>query len=263
MSVVHPAVHVVHPTSTSQPLIALSCVAVATGPSCSETQPCISSDPSDPSMHSCTFMRSLPPTNLPVPRFAFSLRSFFLLFLTSFLRSFLLFFFLLIIFQYAKMLRSMQGYAVIATGVRLAVSCSSGKAGGGGRNNVLNTQGTGKLGDNVSSVFGSKFLGTLTPVSVEYREGALTGVPSTVDGEGETADAPSDAEPASAPASATATIAGYVSKCGLGVGRSDSDRQFWYINGRPVDLPRFTKVLDDAPLSRHAGIKPTTNALTH
>jgi DNA mismatch repair protein PMS2 len=155
------------------------------------------------------------------------------------------------------MLRSMQGYAVIATGVRLAVSCSSSKASGGVRSNVLNTQGTGKLGDNVSSVFGSKFLGTLTPVSVEYREGAeagaCAGVPITVKGEGETADAPSDTDPASA------TIAGYVSKCGLGVGRSDSDRQFWYINGRPVDLPRFTKVLDDEPPLLHQH----TNTNTH
>ncbi len=32
-------------------------------------------------------------------------------------------------------------------------------------------------------------------------------------------------------------IEGLVSKCGAGVGRSDNDRQFFFINGRPVDHP--------------------------
>jgi DNA mismatch repair protein PMS2 len=38
------------------------------------------------------------------------------------------------------------------------------------------------------------------------------------------------------------TITGYVSKAGSGVGRSDNDRQFLYCNGRPVDIPKFSKV---------------------
>lgn len=40
-------------------------------------------------------------------------------------------------------------------------------------------------------------------------------------------------------------ISGLVSKVGLGVGRSDNDRQFTFVNGRPVDLPRFAKVLNE------------------
>lgn len=33
---------------------------------------------------------------------------------------------------------------------------------------------------------------------------------------------------------------GMVSKAGEGVGRADNDRQFIYVNGRPVDLPKVT-----------------------
>lgn len=44
---------------------------------------------------------------------------------------------------------------------------------------------------------------------------------------------------------AECTVRGLVSKVGLGVGRSDNDRQFTFCNGRPVDLPRFAKVLNE------------------
>lgn len=35
-------------------------------------------------------------------------------------------------------------------------------------------------------------------------------------------------------------IWGMVSKAGEGVGRADNDRQFFYVNDRPVDLPKVT-----------------------
>ena len=41
------------------------------------------------------------------------------------------------------------------------------------------------------------------------------------------------------------TINGYISRVGVGVGRADNDRQFVFCNGRPVDLPKFTKVLNE------------------
>jgi hypothetical protein len=37
----------------------------------------------------------------------------------------------------------------------------------------------------------------------------------------------------------------YVSKARLGCGRASADQQFFYMNGRPVDLPRVGKVLND------------------
>lgn len=56
-------------------------------------------------------------------------------------------------------------------------------------------------------------------------------------------DAASELSPAALPAECS--VRGLVSKVGLGVGRSDNDRQFTFCNGRPVDLPRFAKVLNE------------------
>lgn len=39
--------------------------------------------------------------------------------------------------------------------------------------------------------------------------------------------------------------AGWVSKATAGSGRAAGDRQFFYINGRPVDLPKAAKVLNE------------------
>ena len=36
-----------------------------------------------------------------------------------------------------------------------------------------------------------------------------------------------------------------MSKVTVGSGRAAGDRQFFFINGRPVDLPRFTKALNE------------------
>ena len=41
------------------------------------------------------------------------------------------------------------------------------------------------------------------------------------------------------------TISGFISRVGTGIGRSDNDRQFIFCNGRPVDLPKFSKVLNE------------------
>ena len=46
----------------------------------------------------------------------------------------------------------------------------------------------------------------------------------------------------------------FVSKATAGSGRAGGDRQFFFINGRPVDLPRFTKALNESfrSLSSHS-----------
>lgn len=41
------------------------------------------------------------------------------------------------------------------------------------------------------------------------------------------------------------TISGFVSRSGVGVGRGDNDRQFIFCNGRPVDLMKFNRVLNE------------------
>ena len=68
--------------------------------------------------------------------------------------------------------------------------------------------------DNVSNVFGSKFRKSLMEIDFELPH--------------------------------VSKVIGLISKTGHGVGRSDSDRQFFYVNGRPVHLPTFAKGLNES-----------------
>lgn len=103
-----------------------------------------------------------------------------------------------------------------------------------------------KLGDNVTNVFGAKFLSTLSPVDIsldkegDEEEDGEDGSSGQVE-----ATTPPVVEQEAASSSAPKTawdsrrrIWGMVSKAGEGVGRSDNDRQFLYLNGRPVDMPK-------------------------
>ena len=69
--------------------------------------------------------------------------------------------------HYAKALRALQAYAVVASGVRLSVSQTDSK---GKRSSVLSTQGAGKLGGAVANVFGAKFFQELQPIKVDIRD---------------------------------------------------------------------------------------------
>lgn len=41
------------------------------------------------------------------------------------------------------------------------------------------------------------------------------------------------------------TVNGFISKVGVGVGRGDNERQFMFCNGRPVDLSKFVKTVNE------------------
>ncbi|CAM9754240.1 unnamed protein product, partial [Choristocarpus tenellus] len=121
--------------------------------------------------------------------------------------------------QFNKLLRAMQAYALISLGIRITVTNVKSK---GGKQTLIGTQYNNKLGDNVTNVFGAKFLSTLVAVEVCINKDS---------GEDVMLDQESGSD-------GVRSIWGMVSKAGEGVGRSDNDRQFLYLNGRPVDLPK-------------------------
>ena len=176
------------------------------------------------------------------------------------------------------MVRIVQSYALISVGVKIIVTNTNAS---GEKQTLLATQSGGKLSDNVSILFGAKFAGSLLPVDLrvdlQSRPGtAEAGAAGEGPGDGqgleayvddscestlgekespssvaasqeqvfsaETAAGEGSAEQSAAP---TVRVCGLVSKVGLGVGRSDNDRQFTFCNGRPVDLPRFSKALNE------------------
>ena len=119
--------------------------------------------------------------------------------------------------EYGKALAVLQAYALVSVDARLIVSHQpSGKH--AKRQTVLHTQGDleGGVLANVATVFGAATAQSLVAVD---------------------ADLPGGGERA---------LRGYVSKpTAPNAGRASGDRQFFYVNGRPVDLPRFSKVVNE------------------
>lgn len=100
-----------------------------------------------------------------------------------------------------------------------------------------------KLDDNVTNVFGAKFLKTLSTVSICLpEEGARNEEEEEEEEEDEDKKQGKQGVATSSGAQKAKDgerkIWGMVSKAGVGVGRADNDRQFLYLNGRPVDLPK-------------------------
>ncbi len=113
--------------------------------------------------------------------------------------------------DYGKMLALLQAYALICRSVRLVVTHAVGHA---PRSTVVHTQGAGTLRDNIITVLGAKAVAGLQPFEAALPHGC--------------------------------TASGFVSLPAAGAGRASGDRQFLYVNGRPVDLPRVAKTLNEA-----------------
>lgn len=101
--------------------------------------------------------------------------------------------------------------------------------------------------DNISSVFGSKFLSTLLPLTVNVEDDMA--VPSdAVDDSPSRKEAAREGDEENESSSAcqeTLRCVGFVSKPREGVGRSDSDRQYVFCNGRPVEVPRIHRLFNE------------------
>lgn len=78
---------------------------------------------------------------------------------------------------------------------------------------VLKTQGSGSLKDNIITLFGMNTFNCLQPLTLCISDGC--------------------------------EVDGFVSKPGQGNGRNIGDRQFFYVNGRPVDMPKITKLVNE------------------
>ena len=119
--------------------------------------------------------------------------------------------------EYGKALAVLQAYALVSVDARLIVSHHLGNK-HAKRATVLHTQGNleGGVLANVATVFGAKVAQSLTRVDVDL------------------------------PGGGGCALRGYVSApTAPNAGRASGDRQFFYVNGRPVDLPRFSKALNE------------------
>ena len=111
--------------------------------------------------------------------------------------------------HFAKALRALHAYALVARGTRLRVTNASRCAKSSKPAPVVLQARAGRsLAEAAASVFGAKFAESLEPVAESF-------------------------------------VTGLVSRA-LGVGRAEGDRQFFFVNGRPVDLPKLTRAANDA-----------------
>ncbi|KAG9333652.1 hypothetical protein JZ751_010721 [Albula glossodonta] len=129
--------------------------------------------------------------------------------------------------EYTKMIHVLQSYCIISTGVR--ITCTN-QVGQGKRSVVLCTSGSHSMKDNIGAVFGPKQLQSLLPFqqvpptdSIQEDYG-LRGV-----------ELPED----------FFKLGGFVSRGDHGVGRSSTDRQFFFINSRPCDPSKVSKLVNE------------------
>ncbi|KAG3012547.1 hypothetical protein JG687_00011676 [Phytophthora cactorum] len=149
--------------------------------------------------------------------------------------------------HYAKLLKVLQAYAVSCANVKICVFNITGK--NASRHVVLATQAHQTMGENIANVFGTKFFRTLLRVDFELKS-SLKNEESDKDDVGNEGDSDSEQKSSSMEIEDNLSgqerkVEGYVSKVGAGVGRSDNDRQFFFINGRPFDLPKMAKTLNE------------------
>ncbi|CAN1353276.1 DNA mismatch repair protein PMS1 [Linum perenne] len=113
--------------------------------------------------------------------------------------------------EFGKLISLLNAYALIAKGVRFICSNTTAK---NAKSVVLKTQGSDSLKDNIITVLGVNIFSCLQPVSIPISDGCK--------------------------------VDGFLSKPGQGSGRNLGDRQYYFVNGRPVDMPKVNKLVNEA-----------------
>ncbi|XP_012587203.1 PREDICTED: mismatch repair endonuclease PMS2 [Condylura cristata] len=129
--------------------------------------------------------------------------------------------------EYARMVQVLHAYCIISPGIR--VNCTN-QVGQGRRQPVLCTSGSSSMKENIGAIFGQKQLQSLIP---------FVQLP------------PSDPVCEEYGLSCSDTlhnlfcISGFISHCTHGVGRSSTDRQFFFINRRPCDPAKVSRLVNE------------------
>ena len=111
--------------------------------------------------------------------------------------------------EYQRLLRRLQAYTLIHTSIRFSCSNQTAK----GRSTILSTPGNGKILDSFTSIFGARVRDSLTDVKLKIND--------------------------------EISVDGMMSKASGGCGLSSTDRQFMFLNKRPVDIARLSKMLNE------------------
>ncbi|KAK5657680.1 hypothetical protein OQA88_2752 [Cercophora sp. LCS_1] len=142
--------------------------------------------------------------------------------------------------EWNKVVSLLNQYACVQTGIKFTVSQQPTK---GKRMVMFSTKGNPTTRDNIINVFGVKTMNALIVLDLTL-ELKPTGGPIR---KGKAVDTGSSTE---------VHIVGHVSRPTHGEGRQTPDRQMFYVNGRPCNLPQFTKVFNEVYRSYNASQMP-------
>lgn len=128
--------------------------------------------------------------------------------------------------EFGRMVTLLTGYCLVATEVN--ISCSNFTE-GGRKQMILNSQGSQAVRERIATVYGTKEAAKLleiqqcAPTEEILEEFSLT---------------------ESVVQASSTRIEGYISSCAHGSGRSSADRQFVFVNSRPCEMPKLTKLVN-------------------
>ncbi|XP_045596579.2 mismatch repair endonuclease PMS2 isoform X1 [Procambarus clarkii] len=132
--------------------------------------------------------------------------------------------------EFSKMVQVLYSYCLISTEVRITCTNHTDK---GKKSIVVSTSGHSTVKENISSIFGVKQVSSLLELQQESASSDVL------------AEYGVDSDIVATQENTLFTLEGYVSSCAHGQGRSAADRQFYFINSRPCDPARVTKVVNE------------------
>ncbi|KAH9870919.1 hypothetical protein J1614_006491, partial [Plenodomus biglobosus] len=136
--------------------------------------------------------------------------------------------------EYNKVLQLLNAYACISVGVKFSVSNLMPK---GKKTIAFSTNANPSTKDNISNVYGAKTITALIPLNLSFELD-----PSAQPGATQNAKNWSTQE---GPGSRTVRIEGHVSRPVVGEGRQTPDRQMFFVNSRPCNLPQVAKAFNE------------------
>ncbi|CDS82381.1 related to PMS1-DNA mismatch repair protein [Sporisorium scitamineum] len=148
--------------------------------------------------------------------------------------------------EYTKAQNLLQAYALVTKGVRWTTTNTP----AGGRKtpqfSVNSSNADNYLSANVSALFGARVVPTLMPLNLELTFSVARSRSQLSHSSAQANVEPGD-DDENAPRDETSTVhvVGLISKPVYGSGRTSSDRQFFYINGRPWEAGRVTRAFNE------------------
>ncbi|KAG6812580.1 hypothetical protein H0H92_002048 [Tricholoma furcatifolium] len=143
--------------------------------------------------------------------------------------------------EFGKALGLLNAYALISTGIRLTVSNVADK---GQKTVQLRTSGASTSRALVSELWGPKALDNVVDLDLTFEVDRDKTSLKRIQGKD------GDVEPMAA------MVKGLISKFSIGGGRTGTDRQFFYVNGRPCNLSKVQKAFNEAYRSFNATQSP-------